>query len=458
MIPRYTRPAMGRIWSDESRYGRWLEIEILVCEALAGRGEVPRDAARAIRKRARLDIPRIQAIEAEVKHDVIAFVTQVADSVGPAGRFLHLGLTSSDVLDTAFALQLRDAAGLLLEEQERLVATLRALALRHRRTLMIGRTHGMHAEPTTFGLKVAGWHAEAVRNRARLARAAAEIAVGKISGAVGAFGNIAPEVEAYVCERLGLTPEAVATQVVARDRHAAFFGTLAVLGASLERIAVEVRHLQRTEVGEVEEPFTAGQKGSSAMPHKRNPILSENVTGLARLLRAYAGAALENVALWHERDISHSSVERVIAPDATIALDFMLARMIGVLGGLVVRPERMRANLELTGGIVLSEHVLLALVQAGAPRQEAYRWVQRAAHAALAGGETFAAALAAEPEIRERLGLDALGALLDPARHLAHVDLLFRRGLSSRGSEGRGRVRPRPGVRRRVRRARVEGR
>jgi len=453
MIPRYTRPAMKEIWSDSARFAHWLEIEILACEAMALRGEVPKSAVRTMRRRARIDVARIEAIEAEVKHDVIAFVTQIAETVGSAGRFLHLGLTSSDVLDTGFALQLTRAADLLLVGQERVMRALRALALRHKRTIMIGRTHGMHAEPTTFGLKVAGWYTEAVRNRARLEAARDEVAVGKISGAVGAFGNVAPEVEGYVLSRLGLTPEPVATQVVARDRHASFFSTLAVLGASLERMAVEIRHLQRTEVGEAEEPFSAGQKGSSAMPHKRNPILSENVTGLARLLRAYAGAALENVALWHERDISHSSVERVIAPDATIALDFMLARMAGVLEGLVVRPERMRVNLERTGGVVLSEHVLLALVQKGAPRQEAYRWVQRAAHAALDGDVTFAAALAAQPEIRKRLSANAIAELLDPARHLRHVDLLFRRGLVSRrwssvsqkprGSRGAGAARGR---------------
>jgi adenylosuccinate lyase len=438
MIPRYTRPAMGAIWSDAARYERWLEIEILACEALARRKQIPATVPRTIRRRARIDVARIAAIEAEVKHDIIAFVTQVAETVGPDGRWLHLGLTSSDVLDTGFALQLRDAAAQLIEGQERVVTALRRLALRHQRTLTIGRTHGMHAEPTTFGLKVAGWYSEALRNRERLTVAAREIAVGKISGAVGAFGNVAPEVEAWVLKKLGLAPEPVATQVVARDRHAAFFTTLAVAGASLERIAVEIRHLQRSEVAEAEEPFSEGQKGSSAMPHKRNPILSENVTGLARLLRAYAGAALEDVALWHERDISHSSVERVIAPDATIALDFMLARMGGVLEGLVVRPERMRANLDLTGGVVLSEHVLLALVHAGVARQEAYRWVQRAAHRALAGEGAFPDMLAAEPEIRARLTPREIAALLDPARHLRHLDLLFRRSL---GTKDRGRRR-----------------
>ena len=447
MITRYTRPAMGEIWTDAARYARWLEVEILACEAMAARGAIPKKVVATIRRRARIDPDRIAVIEAEVKHDIIAFVTQVAETVGPDGRFLHLGLTSSDVLDTGFALQLRAAGELLLAGQDRLIPALRKLATAHKKTLMIGRTHGMHAEPITFGVKVASWHAEAVRNRERLVRAIAEISVGTLSGAVGVFGNVDPEVEAYVLERLGLRAEPVATQVVARDRHAAFFATLAVLGASLERIAVEIRHLQRTEVGEAEEPFTAGQKGSSAMPHKRNPILSENVVGLARLLRAYAGAALENVALWHERDISHSSVERVIAPDATIALDFMLARMTGVLENLVVRPERMRANLDLHGGVVLSENVLLALVQKGAVRQDAYRWVQRAAHASLAGGATFLDALAAEPEIRRRLSTTELRRLLDPSRHLAHLDLLFRRGLGTSEGAGKRQSRQRPTAR-----------
>jgi adenylosuccinate lyase len=438
---------MGAIWTDAARFARWLEIEILACEALAERGQVPKSAVRTIRRRARIDADRINEIEAEVKHDIIAFVTQVAETVGPDGRFLHLGLTSSDVLDTVFALQLRDATTLLLEGQDRLIAALRKLALAHKHTLAIGRTHGMHAEPITFGVKVASWHAEAIRNRARLVAAGKEIAVGTLSGAVGVFGNVSPEVETYVLKRLGLEAEPVATQIVARDRHATFFATLAVLGASIERIALEIRHLQRTEVAEAEEPFTVGQKGSSAMPHKRNPILSENVTGLARLLRAYAGAALENVALWHERDISHSSVERVIAPDATIALDFMLARMTGVLENLVVRPERMRANLDLHGGVVLSENLLLALVQKGAVRQDAYRWVQRAAHASLAGEVTFRDALAAEPEIAKRLSPRDIDRLLDPARHLEHLDLLFRRGLGTSGFARQRQARQRPAVR-----------
>ena len=439
MIARYTRPAMGAVWTEAARYAHWLEIEVLACEALAARGTIPKAAVRAIRRRARVDVARIAALEAEVKHDVIAFVTQIAESVGPEGRFLHLGLTSSDVLDTGFALQLREAGRLLLAGQDQLITSLGRLARRHKRTLMIGRTHGMHAEPITFGLKVVGWYAEARRNRVRLEGAARQIAVGKISGAVGVFGNVAPAVEAYVLKRLGLAPEPLATQVVARDRHAEFFATLALVGAGLERIAIEIRHLQRTEVAEAEEPFSERQKGSSAMPHKRNPIVAENTVGLARLLRGYAGAALENVALWHERDISHSSVERVIAPDATIALDYMLARMTAVLDGLVVRPERMRENLDRSRGVVLSEDVLLALVRAGAERAEAYRWVQRAAHAALDGRMSFAEALAAEPDVARRLTRAQIGAVLDPARHLEHLDLLFQRGLgSNRGTRRRG--------------------
>jgi adenylosuccinate lyase len=360
-----------------------------------------------------------------VRHDVIAFVSAVAETVGDEGRYLHLGLTSSDVVDTAFALQLRDAADLLLAGLDRLRAAVKAQALRHRRTPMIGRTHGIHAEPITFGLKCAGWYAELGRDRRRLALARREIAYGKLSGAVGTFANVDPAVEAAVCARLGLEPEPVATQIVPRDRHAVFFTQLAVLAGTCERIAVEIRHLQRTEVGEVAEPFAAGQKGSSAMPHKRNPILSENVTGLARLMRGYALAALEDMALWHERDISHSSVERVIAPDATIGIDFMLARLAGVIEGLEVRSEVMAANLARLGGAICSEQVLLALVRHGVPRDQAYRWIQR--HA-LAGGD-LRGRLAGDPDIGRYLGGDELAALFDIAHHLRHIDHLFTRAL-----------------------------
>jgi adenylosuccinate lyase len=425
MIPRYTRPEMARVWSEETRLGRWLEIELALVDALAERGEVPAAAARALRTRARIDVARMQVIEAEVKHDVAAFVSAVAETVGDEGRYLHLGLTSSDVVDTAFALQLRDAADLLLQGVDRLRAAVREQALRHRRTLMIGRTHGIHAEPITFGLKCAGWYAELARGRRRLAAAREEIAYGKLSGAVGTFANNPPAVEAAVCARLGLRPEPIATQVVPRDRHAGFFGALAILGGTCERIALEIRHLQRTEVGEVAEPFAAAQKGSSAMPHKRNPILSENVCGLARLLRGYALGALEDMALWHERDISHSSVERVIGPDATLAADFLLDRLAGVVEGLEVRSEAMRANLERLGGAIFSEQVLLALVRRGVARDEAYRWVQR--HA-LAGGD-FQARLATDPDVRRHLPPEELATIFDMAHHLRHIDHLFARAL-----------------------------
>jgi adenylosuccinate lyase len=423
VIERYTRPEMGRLWSEEGRLARWLEIELALVDVLAERGEVPAAAARALREKARVNVARMQAIEAEVKHDVIAFVSSVAETVGDEGRFLHLGLTSSDVVDTAFALQLRDAADLLLAGLDRLLAAVRSQAERHRHTVMIGRTHGIHAEAITFGLKCAGWYAELARGRRRLAAARAEIAHGKLSGAVGTFANNAPEIEAAVCERLGLEPEPIATQIVPRDRHAVFFAHLALLAGTCERIAVEIRHLQRTEVGEVAEPFSAGQKGSSAMPHKRNPILSENVAGLARLMRGYAVASMENIALWHERDISHSSVERVIGPDATIALDFTLARLAGVIEGLEVRPDVMRANLERLGGAIFSEQVLLALVRRGVARDEAYRWVQR--HA-LARGD-FRARLAADPDIRHHLDPGEVERLFDMKHHLRHIDVLFTR-------------------------------
>jgi adenylosuccinate lyase len=425
MIDRYTRPAMGRIWSDESRLARWLEVELALVDVLAERGEVPTEAARKLRAGARVDPARMLAIEAEVKHDMIAFVSSVAETVGDEGRYLHLGLTSSDVVDTAFALQLRDAADQLLVSLGELRRAVRAQAERHRDTLMIGRTHGIHAEPITFGLKCANWYAELGRDRRRLAAARDEIAYGKLSGAVGTFANNDPAVEAAVCSRLGLRPEPIATQVVPRDRHAAFFGTLAVLAGTCERIALEIRHLQRTEVGEVAEPFSAGQKGSSAMPHKRNPILAENVTGLARLVRGYAQAAFENMGLWHERDISHSSVERVIGPDATIVVDFMLARLAGVVGGLEVRPDVMRANLERMGGAIFSEQVLLALVRRGVARDEAYRWVQR--HA-LSGGD-IRKLLKGDPDVTRHLPASDLDALFDMRHHLRHIEALFSRAL-----------------------------
>ncbi|TMA73002.1 MAG: adenylosuccinate lyase [Deltaproteobacteria bacterium] len=430
MIRRYTRPQMGELWSEEARLGRWLDVELGLVDVLAERGDVPLAAARRLRERARVDVVRMQEIEDEVKHDVIAFVSAVTETVGDDGRFLHLGVTSSDVVDTALALQLRDAADLLVADLDGLRGAVRAQALRHRHTVMMGRTHGIHAEPITFGLKCASWYAELGRDRRRLATAREEIAYGKLSGAVGTFANIAPEVEAAVCARLGLRPEPIATQVVPRDRHAAFFGCLAIVAGSCERIALEIRHLQRTEVGEVAEPFGRGQKGSSAMPHKRNPVLSENVSGLARLVRGYALAALENIALWHERDISHSSVERVIAPDATIVMDFMLTRLAAVVEGLEVRADVMRANVERLGGAIFSEQVLLALVRRGVSRDEAYRWVQR--HALV--GENVQARLAADPDIRRHLEPQELATLFDTTHHLRHIDALFTRALE--GDDG----------------------
>ena len=438
MIDRYTRPEMGAVWSEARRLGCWLEVELCVVEALAKRGLVPGEAAALLRANARIDPARMQAIEAEVKHDLIAFVSAVAETVGDEARFLHLGLTSSDVVDTGFAMQLRDAGTVLLGSLDRLRRAVRMQVERHRHTPMIGRTHGIHAEPITFGLKCAGWYAELGRGRRRLVRARAEVCYGKLSGAVGSFANNAPDLEAEVCERLGLTPEPLATQVVPRDRHAQFFMTLALVASACERIALEIRHLQRTEVGEVAEPFGAGQKGSSAMPHKRNPILTENLCGLARLVRSYAHAAMENVALWHERDISHSSVERVIGPDATITLDFMLSRLAGVVEGLEVRRERMAENLGRLGGAIYSEQVLLALVRAGVARDEAYRGIQRhALH-----GDDLLGRLQRDAQITAHLDAETLAGLFDLEHHLRHTDALVARALAEgdtddEGSEGR---------------------
>jgi adenylosuccinate lyase len=429
MIERYTRPVMGRIWSEENKLAKWLEVELLACEALAKRGEVPQDAVARLRQHARVNVARMQEIEAEVKHDIIAFVTSVAESVGEEGRYLHLGLTSSDVIDTGFATQLCEATDLLLADLEALARVLEALAREHEATVMIGRTHGVHAEPITFGLKAAHWYAEIRRNRNRLNQARKEIAFGKISGAVGTFANIDPEVEAFVCARLGLNPEPISTQIVPRDRHAAFFSTLALIGSSLERIATEVRHLQRTEVLEVEEPFTPGQKGSSAMPHKRNPWQLENVCGLARLLRGYALSALENVLLWHERDISHSSVERVIGPDATITLDFMLARLTNILDKLVVHPDHMRKNMETLGEAIYSEHLLLALVRKGISREEAYRWVQRNAMRVWENRASFAAEVRRDPDITKLLTPAEIDRLFDAHHALRNTATIIQRVL-----------------------------
>jgi adenylosuccinate lyase len=427
MIPRYTQPEMGRIWSEENSFQKWLDIEILAAEALAQIGKVPKAAIGRIRKNARFNVERIREIEREVKHEVIAFLSSVAESIGDDARFLHLGMTSSDVMDTALAIQLKEAAAILIEDVQDLMKVLRRQAHKYKSTVMIGRTHGVHAEPITFGLKFALWYQETDRNLVRLRKAVEDISVGQISGAVGTFAQISPKVEAYVCKKSGLKPALVSNQIIQRDRHAYFFATLAVIASSLEKFAVEIRHLQRTEVQEAEEPFTSGQKGSSAMPHKRNPILSENVAGLARLMRSYALAALENVALWHERDISHSSVERVIAPDATIALDFMLRRMTYVLGGLCVYPENMKRNLEKSGGAVFSEAVLLALVDKGVSRDAAYRMVQRHALKIARDGGELKTELLKDQEIMTYLSASEVEAVWGLKHHLANVDFIFRR-------------------------------
>ena len=427
MIPRYSRPEMARIWEPEARYRIWFEIEAHACDAQAELGIIPAEAARAVWERGRFEIDRIDAIERETRHDVIAFLTNLAEHVGPEARFVHQGMTSSDVLDTCLAVQLVCAADILIADIDALLAALRRRALEHKDSICIGRSHGIHAEPTTFGLKLAGHYAAFARNRTRLETARSEIATCAISGAVGTFASIDPRVEAHVAAKLGLGVEPMSTQVIPRDRHAAFFAALGVVAASVENLATEIRHLQRTEVREAEEYFAAGQKGSSAMPHKRNPILSENLTGLARVVRAAVVPALENVTLWHERDISHSSVERVFGPDATIALDFALARLKGIVENLIVYPTAMRENLDRLGGLVFSQRVLLALTQAGMSREDAYAAVQRNAMAVWQEGGSFQGRLAQDPEITARLGADAIAALFDMGDHTRHVDTIFRR-------------------------------
>ena len=427
MIPRYSRPEMARIWEPETRFRIWLKIETYAAEAMAELGLIPKHAAEAVRKRGGFDIARIDAIEGEVKHDVIAFLTSVAEHVGPEARFLHLGLTSSDVLDTCFNVQLVEAADLLVADIDALLAALKTRAFEHKDTLTVGRSHGVHAEPTTFGLKLAVAYAEFSRARERMVRAREEVGTCAISGAVGTFAHVDPRVETYVAKKLGLRPEPISTQVVPRDRHAAYFATLAVVASSVERLATEIRHLQRTEVLEAEEYFSEGQKGSSAMPHKRNPVLSENLTGLARVVRGYAAPALEDVALWHERDISHSSVERVIGPDATIALDFALHRLTGIVNNLLIYPERMRANLDRFGGLIHSQRVLLALTAAGVPREEAYRIVQRNAMKVWEQGADFLEALLADKDVTKALSAEEIRAQFDLGYHTKHVDTIFAR-------------------------------
>jgi adenylosuccinate lyase len=427
VIRRYSREAMQRIWSDENRYRRWLDVEIAVCEAWASMGRIPQESLKNIKERAAFTVERIEEIEAITRHDVIAFVSCVAEHVGEDARFIHMGMTSSDVLDTALALQLKESGQLIIEGIRGLMAALKKRAFEFKHTPAMGRSHGVHAEPVSFGLKFALWYAEMARNLKRMEEAVEVISFGKVSGAVGTFANIPPEVEEEACRRLGLKPAPISTQIIQRDRHAQFFGTIALIGSTLEKIAVEIRHLQRTEVLEAMEPFGKGQKGSSAMPHKKNPILSENITGLARLLRGYSLSALENVALWHERDISHSSVERVIAPDATIVLDFALARMTGVIEGLVVYPENMLKNIDLTRGLWHSQGVLLALVDRGIARDTAYQWVQRNALKAWEGSAGFKELLLKDDDIRQTLGADAIENLFDLAHHLKYVDKIFER-------------------------------
>ncbi len=427
MIPRYSRPKMVAIWRDETRFRIWLEIETHACDALARLGVIPESAARAVRERGRVDPERIAAIERETRHDVIAFLTNLAESVGDEARFIHQGMTSSDVLDTGFAVQLSRAADILLADLEALLAVIERRAWEFKDTPCLGRSHGIHAEPITFGLKLAGYFAEFRRNRERLEVARREIATCAISGAVGSYATIDPRVEAHVAEALGLAVETVSTQVIPRDRHAAYFATLAVVASSVERLATEIRHLQRSEVLEAEEHFAPGQKGSSAMPHKRNPVLSENLTGLARLVRSAVIPALENVALWHERDISHSSVERMIAPDATVTLDFALDRLTSVVDGLVVYPENMRNNLESLGGLVYSQRVLLALTQAGMSRERAYAVVQENAMAVWRYGGDFLERLKADPKVTAALDPDDLTALFDAAAARRHIDVVFKR-------------------------------
>ncbi len=432
MIPRYSRPEMVAIWAPENKFRIWFEIEAHACDAQATLGVIPAAAARAVWEKG--DAPytaervaRIDEIEAETKHDVIAFTTELAERVGEAARFVHQGMTSSDVLDTAFAVQLTQAADILLADLDRVLAALKTRAMEHKMTPTMGRSHGIHAEPTTFGVKLAGHYAEFARNRARLEAARAEVAVCAISGAVGTFANIDPAVEEYVAEKMGLTPETVSTQIIPRDRHAMFFSVLGVIASSVERLATEIRHLQRTEVREAEEYFSPGQKGSSAMPHKRNPVLTENLTGLARVVRSAVVPALENVTTWHERDISHSSVERMIGPDATVTLDFALNRLAGVVEKLLVYPDAMQANIDRLGGLVFSQRVLLGLTQAGMSREDAYRAVQRNAMKVWTEGADFLTSLKADGDVTARIPDADLTALFDMSYHTNQVDAIFDR-------------------------------
>ena len=427
MIPRYTRPEMGAIWTDENRFQKWLDVEIAVCEVQAELGIVPREAVEKIRRTARFSVDRIHEIERTTRHDVIAFTTALAENIGPESRYVHYGLTSSDVVDTANALLLRDATTLILEDLDRLGNVLRRRALEFKDTPMMGRTHGVHAEPTTFGLVLALYYAENERNKERMRTAREETNRGKISGAVGTFAHLDPEVEERVCERLAMTPETISTQVVQRDRYAQLAATLAIVASSMEKIALEVRHLQRTEVREVEEPFSVGQKGSSAMPHKRNPVTSEQICGLARVVRSNAQAAFENVALWHERDISHSSVERVILPDSCILTDYLISKTEWLIDGLAVYPAKMRANLDALGGLTASGQLLLELTQRGLSREEAYAIVQPLAMRVWDEGVNFRDIVVSDPRITDRLTAEELDSLFDVRRQLRNVDHIFAR-------------------------------
>ncbi|WP_028465321.1 adenylosuccinate lyase [Nisaea denitrificans] len=427
MIPRYSRPEMVKIWEPENKFRIWFEIEAHACDAQAELGVIPKEAAKAVWERGNFDIDRIDEIERETKHDVIAFLTNLAEYVGDEARFVHQGMTSSDVLDTCLAVQLTQAADLLLADLDALLAAIKRRAFEHKMSPTVGRSHGIHAEPLTFGVKLAGYYAEFDRNRTRLLAARAEIATCAISGAVGTFANIDPRVEEHVAEKLGLVAEPVSTQVIPRDRHAMFFATLGVIASSVERLATEIRHLQRTEVREAEEYFSPGQKGSSAMPHKRNPVLTENLTGLARLVRSAVVPAMENVALWHERDISHSSVERMIGPDSTVTLDFALARLTSVVDKLLIYPEGMQANLDQLGGLVHSQRVLLGLTQAGMSREDAYQAVQRNAMPVWLEGKDFLTLLKADDAVTALLDAAALESLFDLGYHTKHVDTIFNR-------------------------------
>ena len=427
MIARYTRPEMGRIWEDKNRFSKWLQVEILACEAMAKEGLVPKEALTTIKRRASFSVDRILEIEEVTKHDVIAFLTNVAEYVGPASRYIHLGLTSSDILDTSCALLLKEAMTLIIRDAEEFIEVIKERAQEHKYTIMIGRSHGIHAEPITFGLKLAVWYGEMKRNLERLKEALEIISYGKLSGAVGTFANVSPKIEAYVCGKLGLRPAEISTQITQRDRHAQYFTTLAILAGTLEKIAVEIRHLQRTEVLEAEESFSKGQKGSSAMPHKKNPIGSENISGLARLVRTNSLAAMENMALWHERDISHSSVERVIGPDSTILTDFMLHRLTRIIKNLVVHPDRMLENLNTLRGLIFSQQILMRLAALGLKRETAYEMVQRNALKVWDTDRDFKTLLLEDDEIREHLTEDELEEIFNIDYHLKHVEDIFER-------------------------------